>query len=60
MQYLFSVIDDQDDAGAPAERAAIDVLNDRLLAEDRWVFASEGSLACNRNVEVPPFLDDPA
>ncbi len=109
MQYLFSVIDDSTNSGTPAERAAIDVFNDRLQAEGYWVFAgglnspssatvidnrngaavvtdgpfvetkehmagfwiieapdldvalklaTEGSKACNRRVEVRPFLGD--
>ena len=107
MQYLLSVIDDQTGSGTPDEMAAIDEFNDRLRAEDRWVFAgglnspstatvidnregaavftdgpfveskehlagvwvieapdldvalelaAEGSKACNRKVEVRPFL----
>jgi hypothetical protein len=96
MQYLFSVIDDSTNSGTSAERAAIDVFNDRLQAEGCWVFdnrdgaavvtdgpfvetkehmagfwiieapdldvalklATEGSKACNRRVEVRPFLGD--
>jgi hypothetical protein len=112
MRYLVSVI--HDDPGTtlagPAEMAAIDAFNDRLMAEGHWVFAgglgapdtatvidnrgaepmfsdgpfieskeflvgfwvieapdldvalklaSEGSKACNRKVEVRPFLPDP-
>jgi hypothetical protein len=107
MQYLFSVIYDKDDLATPEEMAAIDVFNDRLMAEGHWVFAgglgapssatvidnrggealftdgpfleskeflagfwiieapdldvalglaAEGSKACNRKVEVRPFL----
>jgi hypothetical protein len=108
MQYMLSVITDDDTVLAtPAEQAAIDVFNDRLQAEGRWVFAgglgvpdtatvvdsrggeamvtdgpfleskefligfwvleaadldvalelaAEGSKACNRKVEVRPFL----
>jgi hypothetical protein len=107
MQYLVSVIDDQSNSGTPDEMAAIDVFNDRLVAEGHWVFAgglespstatvidnrdgaamftdgpfveskehvagfwvieapdldvalklaAEGSKACNRKVEVRPFL----
>ena len=43
MQYLFSVIHDQPGLATPEEDAAIDVFNDRLRAEDHWVFA--GGLA---------------
>ena len=107
MQYLLSVIHDQPDLGSTDEQAAIDVFNDRLVAEGHWVFAgglgapstatvidnrygepivtdgpfveskeylagfwiieapdldvalelaTEGSRACNRKVEVRPFL----
>jgi hypothetical protein len=107
MQYLVSVIHDSADLATPEEMAAIDVFNDRLIAEGHWVFAgglaapssatvidnrgeeaiftdgpfveskeylvgfwvmeaadldvalklaAEGSKACNRKVEVRPFL----
>src|ERR1700730_4508148 len=107
MQYLVSVIFDQAGLATPDEMAAIDVFNDRLIAEGQWVFAgglgapstatvidnrgeepmftdrlvleskeflagfwiieapdldvalklaAEGSKACNRKVEVRPFL----
>jgi len=107
MQYLVSVIDDTAGLATPDEEAAIDVFNDRLMAEGYWVFAgglaapssatvidnrgeeaiftdgpfveskeylagfwiieaadldvalklaTEGSKACNRKVEVRPFL----
>ena len=107
MQYLVSVIADHDGLATPDEDAAIDVFNDRLVAEGHWVFAgglggpstatvidnrgqealftdgpfveskeylvgfwvfeapdldvalklaAEGSKACNRKVEVRPFL----
>ena len=107
MQYLVSVIFDQAGLATPEEMAAIDVFNDRLVAEGHWVFAgglgspstatvidnrgeetmftdvpfveskeflagfwvmeaadldvalklaAEGSKACNRKVEVRPFL----
>jgi len=107
MQYLISVIHDSADLATPEEQAAIDVFNDRLMAEGHWVFAgglgapssatvidnrgeeamvtdgpfleskeylagfwiidapdldvalklaAEGSKACNRKVEVRPFL----
>lgn len=39
MQYLFSVIFDKADLATPEEEAAIDVFNDRLVAEGHWVFA---------------------
>ena len=107
MQYLVSVIDDTAGLATPDEEAAIDVFNERLRTEGRWVFAgglaapssatvidnrgeealftdgpfleskeylagfwvieaadldvalklaSQGSRACNRKVEVRPFL----
>jgi hypothetical protein len=107
MQYLISVIFDGPGLATPEEAAAIDVFNDKLIAEGSWVFAgglgvpdnatvidnrgaeaiitdgpfveskeflagfwiieaedldvalklaAEGSRACNRKVEVRPFL----
>jgi hypothetical protein len=107
MQYLISVIFDGPGLATPEEDAAIDVFNDKLIAEGNWVFAgglgvpdhatvidnrgeealltdgpfveskeflagfwiieaedldaalklaAEGSKACNRKVEVRPFL----
>ena len=40
MQYLVSVINDTTNSGTPEEQAAIDVFNDRLMAEGHWVFAA--------------------
>jgi hypothetical protein len=108
MQYLVSVIFDKAGMATPEENAAIDVFNDRLVADGNWVFAgglgvpdsatvidnrggeamftdgpfveskeflagfwiieapdldvalklaAEGSKACNRKVEVRPFLE---
>jgi hypothetical protein len=108
MQYLVSVIFDRPGLATDEEQAAIDVFNDRLVADGHWVFAgglgepvsatvidnrgdgevvftdgpyveskeylagfwvleaadldvalklaAEGSKACNRRVEVRPFL----
>ncbi|GAA2634939.1 YciI family protein [Paractinoplanes durhamensis] len=107
MQYLVSVITDHPGLATPAEQAAIDEFNDRLVADGHWVFAgglggpdtattldnrgaeplltdgpfveskefiigfwiieaadldvalrlaADGSRACNRKVEVRPFL----
>ncbi|HVA62213.1 MAG TPA: YciI family protein [Terriglobales bacterium] len=39
MKYLVSVIDQNTGLATPAEMAAIDVFNDRLLAEGHWVCA---------------------
>jgi hypothetical protein len=109
MQYLVSVIDDNAGMATPDEAGAIDVFNDRLVADGYWVFAgglggpstatvidnrdgaavftdgpfvetkehvagfwiieapdldvaiklsAEGSKACNRKVEVRPFLSE--
>ena len=40
MQYLVSVLTDSADLATDAEMAAIDVFNDRLIAEGHWVFAA--------------------
>jgi hypothetical protein len=40
MHYLVSVIDDKTEpGGTPNELAAIDVFNERLVADGHWVFA---------------------
>ncbi len=39
MQYLVSVIDDTAGLATPSEMAAIDAFNERLQAEEHWVFA---------------------
>jgi hypothetical protein len=39
MQYLISVIDENTGLATPSEMAAIDVFNERLIAEGHWVFA---------------------
>ncbi len=39
MRYLLSVIHDGRDLATAEEMAAIDVFNDRLQAEGRWIFA---------------------
>src|SRR6516164_4169612 len=50
MQYLVSVIFDQDGLATPDEQAAIEVFNDRLMAEGHWVFA--GGLAAPGSATV--------
>ena len=40
MQYLVSVIFDDPALATPTEMEAIDVFNDRLVAEGHWVFAA--------------------
>jgi hypothetical protein len=64
MQYLVSVIDDTAGLATPDEMAAIDVFNDRLVAEGHWVFAgglsapSSATVIDNRG-EEPMFSDGP-
>jgi len=50
MQYLVSVIHDSSSLATPDEDAAIDVFNDRLMAEGHWVFA--GGLAAPSSATV--------
>jgi hypothetical protein len=50
MQYLVSVIDDTAGLATAEEMAAIDVFNDRLMAEGHWVFA--GGLAAPDSATV--------
>ena len=64
MQYLVSVIDATAGLATPDEMAAIDVFNDRLVAEGHWVFAgglgspSTATVIDNRG-EQPVFSDGP-
>jgi hypothetical protein len=64
VQYLVSVITDSPGLATPEEDAAIDVFNDRLQAEGRWVFAgglaapSSATVIDNRG-EEPIFSDGP-
>jgi hypothetical protein len=64
MQYLVSVIDDTAGRATPDEMAAIDVFNDRLIADGHWVFAaglgspSTATVIDNRG-EQPVFTDGP-
>ncbi len=39
MQFLISVIDHETGSATPAEMAAIDAFNARLVADGHWVFA---------------------
>jgi hypothetical protein len=50
MQYLVSVIFDTPGLATPDEQAAIDVFNDRLVADGHWVFA--GGLAAPSSATV--------
>ena len=64
MQYLVSVIYDTAGLATPDEQAAIDVFNDRLMAEGHWVFAgglaapSSATVVDNRGEEAM-FTDGP-
>ena len=64
MQYLVSVIFDRDGLATEDEQAAIDVINDRLVAEGHWVFAgglappSSATVIDNRG-EKAMFTDGP-
>jgi hypothetical protein len=64
MQYLVSVIFDKAGLATPDEQAAIDVFNDRLMADGHWVFAgglaapSAATVVDNRG-EEPMFSDGP-
>lgn len=64
MQYLLSVIADSPELATPEKMAEIDVFNDRLRAENYWVFA--GGLAAPDTATVidnrygePIFTDGP-
>src|SRR5215471_10608710 len=62
MQYLVSVIDDTAGLATADEQAAIDVFNDRLMAEGYWVFAgglaapSSATVIDNRGEEAMEYL----
>jgi hypothetical protein len=64
VQYLVSVIHDSTALATPDEMAAIDVFNDRLVAEGHWVFAaglaapSSATVIDNRGEEAM-FTDGP-
>jgi hypothetical protein len=64
MQYMVSVITDTVGLATPEEQAAIDVFNDRLIAQGYWVFAgglaapSAATVIDNRG-EEPLFTDGP-
>ncbi|MFJ1706330.1 YciI family protein [Kitasatospora sp. NPDC088346] len=64
MQYLLSVIFDRSDRATPEEEAAVDVFNDRLRAEGRWVFAGglgvpETATVIDNRGEEAVFSDGP-
>ena len=43
MKFIIFVIDNQSNSGTPAEMDAINAFNDRLMANNQWIFA--GGLA---------------
>jgi hypothetical protein len=51
MQHLVCVIDDNTGSASPDEMAAINAYNDRLEADEHWVFA--GGLAAPSTSLVP-------
>ena len=53
MKFILFVIDDQLEKAPANEMADIDAFNDRLEAEE---LAAAGSKACNRKVELRPFI----
>jgi hypothetical protein len=65
MQYLVSVIHDRPDLATEEEMAAIDVFNDRLVADGHWVFAgglaspSAATVVDNRGGGEPVLTDGP-
>ena len=64
MQYLVSVIDDTAGLATTDEQAAIDVFNDRLMAEGHWVFAGglaapDSATVIDNRGEEPLFTDGP-
>jgi hypothetical protein len=64
MQYLVSVIDDTAGLATPEEMAAIDVFNERLMAEGRWVFAGglgspDSATVIDNRGEAAMFTDGP-
>ena len=64
MQYLISVIHNAPDLATPDEMAAIDVFNDRLMADGHWVFAGglaspDAATVIDNRGEEPLFSDGP-
>ena len=65
MQYLVSVIFDEPGRATEQEQAAIDVFNEKLIAEGRWVFAGglgepvSATVIDNRGEGEPIFTDGP-
>lgn len=64
MQYLVSVINNSTDLATDSEQAAIDVFNDRLIADGYWVFAGglggpDSSTVLDNRGETPVVTDGP-
>jgi hypothetical protein len=64
MQYFVSVIADGTELASPGEEAAIDTFNERLQAQDHWVYANGLAAPSSATVidgrgEVPVFTDGP-
>jgi hypothetical protein len=64
MQYLFSVIHDQPTLATSQEMADIDVFNQRLQDEGRWVFAGglggpDTATVIDNRADEPLFTDGP-
>lgn len=67
MHFFISVIDEQTGTATAEEMNAIDAFNDVLRTRGHWLItapnrdvaralAAQGSLACNRRVELRPLL----
>ncbi|NUP74120.1 MAG: hypothetical protein HOQ07_05650 [Sinomonas sp.] len=64
MRYLVSVINDNAGLATADEQAAIDVFNERLIAEGYWVFAGglgapDPATVVDNRGEAPVFTDGP-
>ncbi|MEY9889986.1 hypothetical protein ABIA35_003635 [Catenulispora sp. MAP12-49] len=65
MQYLFSVLHEGPAMASAEEEAAIDVFNEKLIAEGHWVFAgglgetANATVIDNRGAGEPIFTDGP-
>ena len=65
MQYLVSVLFDGPGLATDEEQAAIDVFNDKLIADGHWVFAGglgepvSATVIDNRGAGEPIFTDGP-
>jgi hypothetical protein len=65
MQYLLSVLFDSPGLATDEEQAAVDVFNDKLIADGHWVFAGglgepvSATVIDNRGAGEPIFTDGP-